>query len=360
VNPISHIRPVLTVLTPREPPRAVLPRPPLQPADEPPWLDFLHAVLDASWHRWRHGPRRPAWSWPFEVLVTTLRRMTLHIPDRPLAESRAAWEHSVLSPAVMLGVRRTPRRLNGVPAVLSRPATQAPGLVLLYLHGGAYVLGSPRTHAEIVGRLALATRAPAWAVDYRLAPEHPFPAALEDAVAAYRALRASGVPASDIVVAGDSAGGALCVSLLTALRDDGEALPAGAVLISPWVDLSARGGSLVEHQIFDWSLQGILNGWGAAYLAGADPCDPRASPTFADLRGLPPLLVQGGELEMLVDQVCAFAGKAREAGVSVTLRIWPDMVHDWHLLAPFFAVSRAAIGEAGEFAREVVQARERG
>lgn len=221
--------------------------------------------------------------------------------------------------------------------------------VIVYLHGGGFLYGSEKSHGELCARIVLAAGARLVFPLYRLAPEHPFPAALEDALSVYRALLAAGVLPSDIVAAGDSAGGNLALALLVKLRDQGEPLPAAAVLLSPWVDVTDRGGSMQQNERFDWASPWMFDRWQREYLAGKEPTDPLTSPGHADLRGLPPLLIQVGTAEMLFDQVSALARRAQEAGVDVTLAEYPDRVHLWHTLAPMFPEFQGSIDEVGKY-----------
>jgi monoterpene epsilon-lactone hydrolase len=223
---------------------------------------------------------------------------------------------------------------------------------LLHLHGGGYVSGSAAYYRDLTWRLATAARAFVLAVDYRLAPEHPFPAALHDAVAAYRWLLAGGADPSRIAVVGDSAGGGLALALVLKLRDDGLPLPAAIVALSPWTDLALTGLSLKRNAAAD----PMLNAADAArfadyYLAGADPRTPYASPLHGDLAALPPTLIQVGSDEILHDDAVGVADKLRGAGRHVELEVWPRMPHVWHLFAPFVPEARYAIARIGEFVR---------
>jgi acetyl esterase/lipase len=224
---------------------------------------------------------------------------------------------------------------------------------ILYLHGGGYVAGSIPGHRELVSRLSRASGAFALAVDYRLAPEHPFPAALEDSFAAYRWLVASGVAPSKIVIAGDDAGGGLTVSTLVALRDAEVLLPAAGICLSPWVDLEGLGESMILAAELDpvvrWSLLQVC---AKAYLAGMDPHVPLVAPLHADLSRLPPLLIQVGTSETLYDDSVRLAERARRAGVDVVLEPWEEMVHVWQLFAAILPEGRQAIARAGDFIRE--------
>jgi monoterpene epsilon-lactone hydrolase len=221
---------------------------------------------------------------------------------------------------------------------------------ILFLHGGGYILGSPSLYRHFTWRLASAARAGVMCVDYRLAPEHPFPAAVDDAVTAYCWLLAEGVEPTRIVVVGDSAGGGLTYSLLLRLRDEGLPLPAAAVALSPWTDLALTGASLSLNAAAD----PMLNIGGARrlvdqYLAGADPRTPYASPLYGDPTGLPPSLIQVGSDEVLRDDAQRMADRMRAAGCQVELEIWPRMPHAWHFFAPVLPEARRAIERIGAF-----------
>jgi phosphinothricin tripeptide acetyl hydrolase len=239
---------------------------------------------------------------------------------------------------------------GGVPAEWTTPAGSESGRVIVYLHGGGYALGSIRTHRPLAARLASAAGAKVLSVAYRLAPEHPHPAAVEDAVAAYRHVVASGVAPSRIAIAGDSAGGGLTLACLVALRDAGDPLPAAGVCISPWLDLTCSGESWQTKADVDPLLQGPqIQMMADAYLAGADPTTATASPLFADLSGLPPVLVQVGTCERLLDDSTRFAERARAAGVDVELDVWEDMIHVWHAFADLLPEGREAIDRVAAY-----------
>jgi acetyl esterase/lipase len=224
---------------------------------------------------------------------------------------------------------------------------------MLYLHGGGYVVGSIATHRGLAGRLSQAAAARVLLVDYRLAPEHPFPAAVDDAASAYRWLLAQGIESARLVIAGDSAGGGLTIATLVALRDAGVPLPAAAVCLSPWVDLEGSGDSVTTKAAADPLVQkDMLLQLGAWYLAGADPRTPLAAPLYADLRRLPPLLIQVGTAEILLDDATRLAEKATAAGVKVTLESWEDMIHVWQLFAPMLPEGQQAIERIGVFVQQ--------
>jgi acetyl esterase/lipase len=292
-------------------------------------------------------------SWQNQLLTWALRRWvkpeSAREPD--IAASRARLEK------IPFGAKLPPdwrirADANGEwiePGATYHPACER---CILYLHGGGYTTMSARTYRAVTSRLAVSSDARLFALDYRLAPEHPFPAALDDAMAAWRALIAAGTPICRIAVAGDSAGGGLALALLVALRDAGEALPAAAVLFSPWTDLAATGRSLVDNDASDPLFYGS---WVARqarfYLADTPATHPLASPVYADLSGLPPLLIQVSDCEVLLDDSRRVAENAARAGVTATLRVWHGVPHGWQIFAPILPEAREALREAAEFVR---------
>jgi epsilon-lactone hydrolase len=252
----------------------------------------------------------------------------------PLEEWRAAFVPGDILHPLPDDVRVSEMNAGGVPAHwLTAPGADA-GRVLLFLHGGGFELGSVRSDGELAARLGRASGMRVLFPEYRLAPEHPFPAAIDDALAAWRWLRTDQeVSASSIAVAGDSAGGGLAVALLVASRDAGEALPAAAALMSPTVDLTSSGDSMTERAAQDpVSTPAMLRRFAAEYLAGADPKTPLASPLFASLSGLPPLLIQVGTADVLLSDAERLAAAAAEAGVDVMLEIGEGLPHVYQLL----------------------------
>lgn len=226
-----------------------------------------------------------------------------------------------------------------------------PDRALLFLHGGGFVVGSPLTHRELVARIARAAGVTAFVPDYRLAPEHPFPAGIEDSVAAYRALIELGFAPDRVAIAGDSAGGGLTVASLIALRDAGDPLPSAAVCLSPWVDLTLTGGSIESRAAADpWVDRAGLAHMARHYLAGADPTHPLASPILADLSRLPPLLVHVGAAEVLHDDAARLAERAQQHGVEVVFEAWEAMVHVWHAF-PLLPEAHQATTRIGRFLR---------
>ncbi len=254
--------------------------------------------------------------------------------------------------AVPADVRVEAAEANGVAAEWTTTADADPRRVMLFLHGGGYVSGSLVSHRAMVAEAGRQAGARTLALGYRLAPEHPYPAALQDALAGYRFLLSAGLEPGCIVVAGDSAGGGLTIATLLSLRDAGLALPCCAWCISPWVDLEMTGASIEGKAAVDPMIQkDYLHELAAAYLAGTDPRAPLVSPLRADLRGLPPLLVQVGSAETLLDDAVRLAAAAAAADVAVTLEVYPDMIHAWPLFHQQLAAGRRALAAAGRFMR---------
>jgi monoterpene epsilon-lactone hydrolase len=244
-----------------------------------------------------------------------------------------------------------PVTIGGVPGLWSTTPGVSKDRVLLYLHGGGYMVGSPRGYRSLFSALARASGARGLAIDYRLAPENPFPAAVDDALAAYRALLNQGIAPKAIAIAGDSAGGGLTVATLVAARDAGLPMPAAGITISAWADLSCSGNSITSKAAEDPTLNpAALRAMAAPYLNGTPPRTPLASPLYADLSGLPPLLIQVGSAEILLDDSTQLAARAGAANVAVQLEVWPHMPHVWHLFAFMLSEGRDAIAAAGAFA----------
>lgn len=269
-------------------------------------------------------------------------------PDATVGQMRGGMEK--VSERVASDVKCEAVRVDNIPGEWIVPPGAANDRVILYLHGGGYVMGSINTHRAMVARIARAGQARALAIDYRLAPEHPFPAAVDDATAAYRWLVAQGYKPGKIVVAGDSAGGGLALATLLALRDAGTPLPAAGVGISPWTDMEGTGDSVTTKAAKDPMVQkdGLLS-MAKMYVGEQDPKAPLASPLHADLRGLPPLLLQVGEAEILLDDATRVAERAKAAGVNVDLEVWDDMMHVWHVFAKILPEGQQAIDKIGKF-----------
>ncbi|MFL9951384.1 alpha/beta hydrolase [Paraburkholderia agricolaris] len=303
-------------------------------------------------------------SWQSALACWFLRRQfrpqTLK-PDINVEKARALTAKRVWSPKVPAGWRLRElqeannwplqgewiERVDGVSSAPTQPT-------VLYCHGGGYYFCSPRTHRSLVFGLATRANAPVFSLDYRLAPEHPFPAALDDATAAYRQLVADGTPPESIVISGDSAGGGLALATLVALRDAGDPLPAGGLLFSPWTDLAAAGASIRNNDGLDPMFSGPAIARAAqVYLGGTPATHPYASPVYADLRGLPPLFIMAGSTEVLLDDSQRVADNARAAGVDCEFEVWKKMPHVWPLFTPFIPEGGRALDRAAAFVRRV-------
>jgi epsilon-lactone hydrolase len=274
-------------------------------------------------------------------------------PTETIAERRAMYDRAERAFPVPPDTRVEGVTAGGRPADWLRPAGSRADAALLYLHGGGYVIGSPRSHRHLAEAIARAAGVGCLLPDYRLAPEHPFPAAVDDALAAYRWLVEEGrIAPGQIAVGGDSAGGGLTAATLVAIRDAGLPLPGAGVCISPWTDLTCSAPSYQTKAAADplVALPGITV-MASNYLGGTDPRTPLASPLFADLRGLPPLLIHVGSEEVLLDDASGLAERARAAGIPVTFEVWESMIHVWHWFLPWLDEAQAAVDKIGGFVR---------
>jgi acetyl esterase/lipase len=282
------------------------------------------------------------------------QRAARPIASGTVAEMRAGMEAQQRGLPIPADVQREPLEIVGRPACRVSTPSNRSDRVTLYLHGGGYVMGSLATHAELMGRIARHTEAHVIGLDYRLAPEHPYPAAVDDAVAAYRWLLDQGIAARRIVIAGDSAGGGLSLATLLAARGDGLPLPAAAVLFSPWTDLTASGASVTSRRDADPMIGSDQLAPMAAIYAGSTPlAAPGVSPLFGDLRGLPPLLIQVGDNEVLLDDSTRLHERALAAGVDSTLRVFDGAFHVFQSV-PALPEAREALDQVGEFFKSVM------
>ncbi len=270
-----------------------------------------------------------------------------------LEEQRAAFEQMAALFPVDADIKREPVTANGVKSEWISAPDADPGRAILYLHGGGYVIGSINTHRSLAARLSRAAKARVLVIDYRLAPEHPHPAAVDDSVSAYGWMLAQGFKPSRIAVAGDSAGGGLTAATLVAIRNAKLPLPAAGALLSPWVDMEGIGESMTSKDSVDPMVhkEGLL-GMAKAYLGGQNPRTPLAAPLYADLTGLPPLLIQVGTSETLLDDASRLAERAKKAGVYVTYEPWQNMIHVFQLFAPMLDEGQQAIEKIGAFVRK--------
>jgi epsilon-lactone hydrolase len=256
--------------------------------------------------------------------------------------------------AIPAGIHVSPVSIPGLPHGLfaewihpagSSDSPCASDQAIFYTHGGGYISGNCVDHRMHVAKIVQATGVGALLYDYRLAPKHPFPAAMEDTLASYRWLLDQGVTPSNIIIVGESAGGGLCLASLLAIRDEQLPLPAAGVALSPWTDLKCSGNSYHTNALRDISTLGSWEIWSGYYIGPNDPGHPWISPLYGDLQGLPPILIQVGDHEILLDDSVRFAKKAKDAGVDIELHVWEGMVHCFPLLAPMFPEATQAYAE---------------
>ena len=323
-------------------------------------MAFLHLALGITWtvvsttaRRLYRGPRLPGWPFLFELAVAVLHKILRHRARRPGSEIAKPLPASRVNRQSRAQIGRESTTLAARPAEISTPTgwngTAHP--TLLYFHGGGYVVGSPATHRDLIARLAIAAGARVVAVDYRKAPQHPFPAAVDDGEAAYRALLAGGSSPDRLFLAGDSAGGGLAVAVAVRARDAGAPLPRALLLLSPWTDLACPGQSIQTNAPFDYLTAQALKQGAEHYLQGTDPGHPHASVIHADLRGLTPLFIETGSAELLLSDNQRLAERAAGAGVRVVHHIEANMVHVFPAFSSVLPQGRAAIARLGDFVR---------
>jgi monoterpene epsilon-lactone hydrolase len=274
-------------------------------------------------------------------------------PNLTVEESRAYFETFMKSFPPDPEVRFEPFSIGELPAMWAFAPEVNRRRILLFFMGGGFTGGSIESHKNVIGRLSAVAGAAVCAVQYRLAPEHPYPAALDDALTAYRWLLHHPYARSRILFSGVSAGGGLSLSLLLRLKLEKIAMPAGAVILCPWADLKLSGESIKTNNGKDVLSPERLSWCAEKYAAGKDLADPLISPAYGDLSGLPPLFIQAGARDLLYSDALALAKKAEKQGVSVTLDVWPDMIHAWQICAPRFPEAEDALERAGEFVEKL-------
>jgi len=295
------------------------------------------------------GPTRPTWSEQFEAIATTMRLGSDFSLLMPIAMQRKVIDPERPDTAVVRATQIDAVDVDGIPGQWFRPKGARTDRVVVYFHGGGYSTGSLRSHRDLLSRVAAAAGLPVLAVDYRLAPEHPFPAQLEDATRTLSWLESQGFDRSSIALAGESAGGHLSLATLLALRDRGERMPVAAVLISPWLDLEASAESFRENAPFDFVTRRALRVYAKRFAAKKHHRNPLAAPHHAEVHGLPPILIQVGEVETLRDEGVDLARKIERAGGRVELEVWTDMIHAFHVFAPLLPPAQEAIERAARF-----------
>ena len=315
-------------------------------------LAVLAAVAGRTLRRLLRGPIVPNWSWSVEMTVVAMRALIMSSSKGGDRTDRRSLE-ARFNPSLPAGLRGVigvrPDSVGGISGEWHERRGPLEDLyTILYLHGGAYLSGNPATHRRFVAQLTWDTHTRAFVPDYRLAPAHPFPAALDDALAAYLGLLAEGIEPEQIVLAGDSAGGGLAAALLLRLRDEKRPLPVGSIFFSPYTDLEHRGESLIRNWRTDYLPLGDAvpnNG----YIGTADPRHPYISPMYGDFSGISPMLVFAGGKEMILDDSISLVEAAQRDGVDVALIIEPDMFHVWPALVPKHAATARTLAKSAEF-----------
>lgn len=313
-------------------------------------LKALWIALRVGVRRLFRGRRRPSWSWKYESFIDILRASLA----TPMA-GREQRTHELMDQFGMRQLRPglanyVPQDIDGVPGLWVEPLQQTNPGMILYLHGGGYVIGSFDSHRPIMTELSHRTNMRLLGINYRLAREACCPAAIEDVVKVYQTLLETNDPTHMLIV-GDSAGGGLAVTSMVAIRDEQLPLPAGAVLFSPWTDFTVSGASVAENATYDYLREeGVREGASSKYYRGdLDAQDPRVSPIFADLHGLPPMLIMAGGAEVLLDDSRELARRATEAGTQVELHIEPDEVHVYPILMNYSPNVEQALQKVVEF-----------
>jgi acetyl esterase/lipase len=313
--------------------------------------NVFRVTFSVTARRLVRGPLLPGWSWDLE---TSMRFMQLQLDyTHRLSDIRKSREYQdslVFFSKALEQVDVTPAP-GPVAARWIVPDKAVAGFVVLYLHGGGYVYYS-RMHDNILAVVAEATEMRLYAPDYRLAPESHFPAQIEDAMASYHWLLENGYPPEHIIVAGDSAGGNLVLSLLVAIKAAGDPMPSAAFCIAPWTDMGNSGKSMTDNELYDLIDMRSAELWSGWYCGGTDPRDPRISPDPAGMAGMPPVYIQIGSADILIDQVMEFCSRAREAGADVRLDVWRNMPHDFQGYGKDMTESREALEKIGRFVRE--------
>jgi monoterpene epsilon-lactone hydrolase len=290
-----------------------------------------------------------------EQIIQLIRSRPIR-EEGTIQETRQEFEMLATMFPVAADIKREPASANGVPGEWISAPNSTDATTIFYLHGGGYTIGSVNTHAEMVSRICRASGARAFSLNYRLAPENPYPAAVEDATKAYRWLLSQGIRPESIVISGDSAGGGLALATLLALKDAGDPLPGGAVLLSPWTDLLGTGNSLKTRAAADPMINPELIIQGATQYHGSTPAsDPLVSPLYGDFHGLPPMLIQVGDAEVLLDDSTRLAERAKAADVDVTLEVWDEMIHVFQIFAATLPEGQQAIDRIGEWVKQHVR-----
>ncbi len=317
-------------------------------------ITMYQSLISVSLRRLFKGPLFPNWSWSLEMSTDFLKRQAAIAFDMPSHTAGREYEDALLFGSAAVSQVTIEPVNSPVKGHWYQPKS-GPGsagpVTMLYLHGGGYVYYS-KAHQNLIALVTLAAKSRTFALDYPLIPEHPYPAQLEAALAAYKWLLESGVAPENLVVAGDSAGGNLTVALLLSLRDAQLPLPALAICLAPWIDMANSGASMTRNEPYDWIVKRMPERWAGWFCKDADPADPLISPIHADLRGLPPIYIQAGSAEILHDMICTFAERAQAQGAPVQLEVWPNMTHDFQAFGDIIPESKEALRRIGEVVQQ--------
>jgi monoterpene epsilon-lactone hydrolase len=306
------------------------------------------SILKVSARRMLKGPRQPSWSWLVELNTEVLKRhVTTAFTMRDVGEARSYLDSVVISSPALSGVDIRPIVQEKFRGSWFTQKNAEAAVTVLYFHGGGYSF-YPRAYANFIALTTLAAKSRTFAVDYRLSPEHRFPAQLEDALNAYRWLLETGTDPDSLIFAGDSAGGNLALTSLLAARDSKLPLPALAIALSPATDIEGKHASIVGDPASDWIDKHMIEQWADWFCDSSQRRQPLVSPLWADLRGLPPIYIQAGRSEILYDSIQAFAARARSQGAEVVLETWKDMNHDFQIFGPDVPQSAEALDRIGE------------
>jgi acetyl esterase/lipase len=314
-------------------------------------LLLMWSMLYVSVRRLLRGPLLPSWTWELEVSTHFLKLQAEASFDIKDIEQGRLYERSLVFHSDAVEQVRITRVETAVLGDWYEADTGTAAVTMLYLHGGGYA-SYAGAYLNFIALTTLAARSRTFALDYPLIPEHTFPAQLDCAMAAYRWLLETGVEPGRLVVAGDSAGGNLALALLLALRDGGEALPALAICMGPWTDPSNPGDSMTTNARYDWVGKRMADRWSQWFVADDSLDNPLISPVKADLTGLPPIYIQAGGAEILLDMIVEFADRAAQQGAEVTLDVWPEMTHDFQAFGDMVPQSREALERIGEVVRQ--------
>ncbi len=311
------------------------------------------SLLYVSIRRLVKGPRLPNWSWAFEASIHFIKHQTVTAFDMPSYAEGREYENSLVFTSPATSKMKIEAVHDPIKGHWYHPKSGTQGVTVLYLHGGGYAYYS-KAHENLISLVTLAAGSQTFALDYRLIPEHPFPAQLDDALAAYRWLIGTGVEPEKLIIIGDSAGGNLALALLLALRDSQSPLPALGICICPWTDMENSGNSLIKNEPFDWLETRMPLQWSAWLCKDTAPDNPIVSPIHADLRGLPPIYIQAGNAELLYDMIRSFHEKAQAQGANVKLDVWRHMNHDFQAFGELLPESREALMRIGQAIKETV------